>query len=127
MDINKTPLLTEDQRQIALLIRKIIRSGDLRAAAWQWLKNSNPEAQDMPLDEFIDIMKTQLPAYQRSLEQELLQKISRDDCGTCGVWRTTSLSIGRRERGGESGYARTVASQPLTGFLGPGGSLLARP
>jgi hypothetical protein len=33
----------------------------------------------MPLDEFIDIMKTQLPAYQRSLEQELLQKISRDD------------------------------------------------
>jgi hypothetical protein len=79
MDINKTPLLTEDQCQIALLIRKIIRSGDLRAAAWQWLKNSNPEAQDMPLDEFIDIMKTQLPAYQRSLEQELLQKISRDD------------------------------------------------
>jgi len=29
----------------------------------------------MPLDEFIDIMKTQLHAYQRSLEQELLQNL----------------------------------------------------
>jgi hypothetical protein len=86
MDINKTPLLTEDQRQIALLIRKIIRSGDLRAAAWQWLKNSNPEAQDMPLDEFIDIMKTQLRAYQRGIE-----KSGGSRCSNCGSLQNKSI------------------------------------